>query len=428
MVRNLVICHAVTVGAAVRDLTLIQQRSSLVSADNDYSEDYDYQEVDVGKGKTGKSTTTDVPEQVVEPTPSPTPMATAAPTPVPTPVPTAVPTPAPTAAPTPPPTPDANMYCSGTATGWRTYNSHVYIDVDTSACEYTTTPRYFTTLGGSEGHSVAHGVTSIYKETSKGFRVYIYMQDKISVTTAIANSWKINWLAVPDLDPAESCATTTGWCSNQNRNTWTKDSYGYLSTASVACDCGSAPPAGGWVILSSMTGSANHWTSRGTSSIWRKDYMEGGNYMFDTHGAKSLSSSAFGWMNGLVALNNQKPNDFTGMCTGTTARGAWKDSHSGRAGWDAVVIDVDTSHCKFSSTPLYFTSLYGHADEPGQKSGGHFNVLGPTSIYEPTPTGFTVYVLKEEAVATKYQPGEKLSAAYADTKNWAIMWVAVSAD
>ena len=52
-----------------------------------------------------------------------------------------------------------------------------YLDVDTSAGKFTSTPRYFTTLGGNSSHWATTGATSIYNATPTGFRVYVRWSD-----------------------------------------------------------------------------------------------------------------------------------------------------------------------------------------------------------------------------------------------------------
>ena len=92
--------------------------------------------------------------------------------------------------------------CSGSttpgSTNWQPYggNTGVYLDVDTSAGKFTTTPRYFATLGGNSSHWATTGATSIYNATPTGFRVYVRWSDGSALTPAQANSfqWHINWL------------------------------------------------------------------------------------------------------------------------------------------------------------------------------------------------------------------------------------------
>jgi hypothetical protein len=86
------------------------------------------------------------------------------------------------------------------STNWQPYpgNTGIYLDVDTSAGKFTTTPKYFTSLGGNSSHWATTGVTSIYTPSPTGFRVYVRWSDGNVLTPAQANSlqWHVNWLGV----------------------------------------------------------------------------------------------------------------------------------------------------------------------------------------------------------------------------------------
>jgi hypothetical protein len=86
------------------------------------------------------------------------------------------------------------------ATNWQPYpgNTGIYLDVDTRAGKFTTTPKYFTSLGGASSHWATTGVTSIYTPSPTGFRVYVRWSDGSTLTPAQANSlqWHVNWLGV----------------------------------------------------------------------------------------------------------------------------------------------------------------------------------------------------------------------------------------
>jgi hypothetical protein len=96
--------------------------------------------------------------------------------------------------------------CSGSttpgSTNWQPYsgNTGVYLDIDTSAGKFTTTPKYFTSLGGNLSHWATTGATSIYDATPTGFRVYVRWSNGSALTPAQANSfqWHVNWLAVEE--------------------------------------------------------------------------------------------------------------------------------------------------------------------------------------------------------------------------------------
>ena len=83
-----------------------------------------------------------------------------------------------------------------TGTGWVQYNTEgIYIDVNISACGFTSAPQIYTTLEGSASHYQSKGVTSIYSKTATGFRVYVNLT---GITIAEANSWNwhVSWFAI----------------------------------------------------------------------------------------------------------------------------------------------------------------------------------------------------------------------------------------
>jgi hypothetical protein len=86
-------------------------------------------------------------------------------------------------------------------TAWQAYGSEgIFVDVNTSSAEFTTTPIYITSLGGISNHWRTTGATSIYIPTPTGFRVYVRWAGGGLLTPAVANQygWHINWIAVPN--------------------------------------------------------------------------------------------------------------------------------------------------------------------------------------------------------------------------------------
>ncbi len=86
------------------------------------------------------------------------------------------------------------------STNWQPYggNTGVFLDVDTTAGRFNTTPSYFTSIGGNSSHWATTGITSIYSSTRTGFRVYVRWSDGSALTPAQANSfqWHVNWVGV----------------------------------------------------------------------------------------------------------------------------------------------------------------------------------------------------------------------------------------
>jgi hypothetical protein len=88
------------------------------------------------------------------------------------------------------------------ATNWKPYgnNTGIYLDVDTSACGFTSTPKYFTTIGGRSNHWSTTGATSIYLATPTSFRVYVRFSNGATLTPAYAHArgWHINWFGIEE--------------------------------------------------------------------------------------------------------------------------------------------------------------------------------------------------------------------------------------
>ena len=87
------------------------------------------------------------------------------------------------------------------STAWQQYpdGEGIFVDVNTSSAQFTTTPIYITSLGGTSAHWHTTGATSIYLPTPTGFRVYVRWANGGSLTPAFANQngWHINWIAAP---------------------------------------------------------------------------------------------------------------------------------------------------------------------------------------------------------------------------------------
>ncbi|MBP7963350.1 MAG: hypothetical protein KBG20_15855 [Caldilineaceae bacterium] len=100
-----------------------------------------------------------------------------------------------------------DYFCGGhtntDGTDWQVENSTtIFVDVNTSACNFPTTPMYFTSLGGSGFHWMVTGVTSIYFPTATGFRVYILSTTgPIDPSFADTWDWHIQWYGIKEKLP-----------------------------------------------------------------------------------------------------------------------------------------------------------------------------------------------------------------------------------
>ena len=101
---------------------------------------------------------------------------------------------------------------------------------------------------------------------------------------------------------------------------------------------------------------------------------------------------------------------------GTTLRIASGQSQAG-AGWQVytggggpgIFIDVNTSSGKFTGTPTYVTSLGG--------SSSHWALTGGSAVYNPSPTGFRIYV--------RFPDGGPITPAMASTNGWHVKWIGI---
>ncbi|MGB8190774.1 MAG: hypothetical protein WCF67_02590 [Chitinophagaceae bacterium] len=98
----------------------------------------------------------------------------------------------------------------------------------------------------------------------------------------------------------------------------------------------------------------------------------------------------------------------------TTQRIASGQTPQGRTAWqvysaNGIFLDVDTRSGKFSSAPVYLTSIGG--------TSSHWSTTGATSIYLPTATGFRIYVRWVDAAS--------LTPATANAFGWHINWIGI---
>jgi len=98
------------------------------------------------------------------------------------------------------------------------------------------------------------------------------------------------------------------------------------------------------------------------------------------------------------------------ICTGRTNPDGtgWKDYRDVDGELVGIYIKIDTSHCGFTLTPTYITSLNGDS--------WHWDTIGSSSIYFPTSMGFEIY-LKSDSSGVNSQ--------IANDKNWHIQWIGV---
>ena len=86
------------------------------------------------------------------------------------------------------------------STSWQPYNgtAGIFVNVNTSAAGFKTTPVYVTSIAGNSSQWATTGASSVYLATPTGFRIYIRWADGSALTPAQANGfqWRINWVGV----------------------------------------------------------------------------------------------------------------------------------------------------------------------------------------------------------------------------------------
>lgn len=95
---------------------------------------------------------------------------------------------------------DTGLCCGHTnvdGLGWADYGDGISIDIDTSACNFATTPMYFTSLAGNTHHWQTTGATSIYVPSANGFEVYLDSTiETLDPAKADSWDWYIQWCGV----------------------------------------------------------------------------------------------------------------------------------------------------------------------------------------------------------------------------------------
>ena len=79
-----------------------------------------------------------------------------------------------------------------------------------------------------------------------------------------------------------------------------------------------------------------------------------------------------------------------------------------------IFVDVDTSAAGFTKTPVYVTSIAG--------SGYHWATTGGSAVYQPTATGFRVYVRWSAVVSTVPIP-DPPTPEFANAQRWHVNWI-----
>ena len=279
------------------------------------------------------------------------------------------------------------------ATDWKAYGSNaIYVDVDTSAAGFTSTPRYFTSLGGTSYQYNAQGFNAIYSATAKGFRVYLRNWNGAALTPEYANSkgWYVQWLGVP---------TTYAYSGATPKGTTNWKAYGsnaiYVDVDTTAAGFASTPR-----YFTSLGGTSNHYYAQGFNAIYSPTATGFRVYLRNWNGAALTPeyANSKGWYVQWLGVPTANVN------SGATPKGTtnWK-----AFGSNAIYVDVNTASAGFTAVPRYFTSLGGTTNQ--------FSAQSFSAIYSATATGFRVYL--------RNWNGAALTPEYANSKGWYVQWL-----
>jgi len=294
--------------------------------------------------------------------------------------------------------PCSGMTTSG-STNWKSYgNDGIYLDVDTSACGFGTTPEYVSSLLGKTQHWKSKGSSEIYSATPNSFRIYIYYK---GITPSQANqwAWRMNWVAsvTKDESPALMNNVPCGGSTVQGSTAWKK--YGndgiYVDVDTSQCAFQATPE-----YVTSMAGRTQHWTSTGSSEIYQAT-QKGFRIYVHKSGITASSANNKEWHINWIGNGKAAKKPATYVCSGKTVAGstAWVQYHS-----YGLYVDVDTTHCGFSKAQ-YVSSMGGVTS--------HWVTTGSSEIYISKPTGFRIYIHNPSAI----------TPSTANQRKWHINWI-----
>lgn len=283
--------------------------------------------------------------------------------------------------------------CSGRTspgdTDWKVSAAGViYADIDTSACDFSSAPVYFTALGGTSDHYDIDGATSIHSATATGFRVYLH-KSGITPAWADARQLHINWQAsINNIDVDDVCTGRSA------ANTWVQDGTDriYINVSTLACVNFTTP-----TYFTSLGGTSDHSTARGATSIFLPT-ATGFRVYINRTGATPAYAQARNWT---ISWRAESPVvSFDDVCNGRTTAGFTNWVQSGA---DRIYTDVNTSACDITTVPKFSTVLGGTLS--------HSTARTVSSIYSPTPDGFRVYLQQSGITPT-----------LANTRSWHVRW------
>lgn len=293
-----------------------------------------------------------------------------------------------------------SMPCSGSTpisnTAWvdAGVTDVIKVNIDTSACGFTGTPLYFTSLSGYTAEQ-ASSATAIYDRTNIGFRVNV---QKAGITPLIANQfgYSISWTAFPPNfdDPVHHyrCAgntPSTNWVQ-VNSTTIYRD-----VTIPGAPSCTTNAPR---YFFTSLVGSQEHRTASGVNTIYLKTDNTFRVYLQRAAGITAAQAQSWGW-----ALNWAVSDKFgSGRIESVgESSGGWYDS-------SPAIASSFSNPANWGYTPRYFASL----------------VIGNTNELPPmTGVGSIQFPWEGGGAMAVTRAGSTVAGANNATTGWKLQWV-----
>jgi len=283
--------------------------------------------------------------------------------------------------------------------------SGLYINIDTSDCDFDETPRYLASVVGDTAHWQLMGVNSIYKPTASGFRIYVFhpvLRGAYIKHYALRYNWKVSWMADMGRTSGQTLPGSTGWTKlNGADNALMLD----INTKKSALQCPMYGVSGGGAqchvrYVVSLQGEEDHWRVQGGHAIYNPTLESFRMFLVHPMNVTETYAENFGWSVAWVGSTDPVVSGISGI--------QWKPYLQPGANQpeDSIFIDVDASAGQYIAPPAYITSISGTA--------GHWAVTGAGSVINPTVSGFRIFLTQAS------------SAEYAWTHRWRVNYIAVS--
>ncbi len=299
---------------------------------------------------------------------------------------------------------EASDFCSGTTdignTNWLGKAGNIYVDIDTSSCNFTEIPTYFSTLAGAkniEGDSLVlspesmMGATAIYTPSASGFRV-ILRGGSVTPDLAREFGWHINWQAFLEREAnADLCIGSTDaseWV--QLPNYWWS-AYVDIDTS----DCGfSDTPE----YFTSLSGDKRHELIVGSPSVvvpTASGFRVYANFPHSAYLAGKTVAEFAQQQNWRVNWQARAKN--RSSCVGSGEQ-VWQQENT-----RVISTYVDTSSCHLPADTSVITAFEGNFNSSFAR--------GVPAIHRDSQ-GFQVFI---------YNYGG-FDAGYANHNNWRVKW------